>query len=457
MVASVVPSPLTTLTSFLWHLLILQTFHLHPPSQSYLHDVEPSAWLTAVATVSPPSMQILEADDRQIGDDFGKCISFVDNLVLTGSPYNGPQDFGAAYFFQRSGYYNYSSTSPDLLPPPNTNAIFVPVWRPRVKLQADDPASSDLFGFSVSLTQYQALIGAKGKNSNAGAVYLFQADFSQLNASLQWTLSHKWLASSEPSLNLSTAAEFGYAVTLGQDLFVVSAPGDSENRGTVLVFGCEVFDSGICSSWSFRARLVAQDGASQDRFGVAVALTPEVIVVGSPAQQNSIYIFQRQAPWSQLVKLSASTSQVGDNFGLALSAAHDNTIVVGAPNYSSYRGAAYVFQPINDTKLPWQLVATLTAASSSFNDVFGSSVAMTDQYIAIGAPGSGLNVGSGYVFSETSPRVFSQTRFHNPNSLAADYVGASIAIGEDRTLIVGAPAAGNLRSGQLFVFEGEYP
>jgi surface protein len=56
-------------------------------------------------------------------------------------------------------------------------------WTEQAKLYANDPASSDNFGISVSLYGNTALIGASGdddKGSDSGKVYMFFAPFTPI-------------------------------------------------------------------------------------------------------------------------------------------------------------------------------------------------------------------------------------------------------------------------------------
>lgn len=91
------------------------------------------------------------ADDTR----FGQSVSLSENgaIALVGAPYMDNKK-GAAYVYSRSGT----------------------IWTQRSKLQPAAAAANDLFGSSVLLSSdgVKSLIGAPGRNSNTGAVYLYK-------------------------------------------------------------------------------------------------------------------------------------------------------------------------------------------------------------------------------------------------------------------------------------------
>ena len=73
----------------------------------------------------------------------------------------------------------------------------------------------------------------------------------------------------------------------------------------------------------------------------------------------------------------------GDSFGSSLAAA-GNTLVVGAPmQFSQRKGGAYVFA---STSRGWAATAVLGGSHGRDGDLFGQSVALSGNTIAVGAP-----------------------------------------------------------------------
>jgi len=73
-------------------------------------------------------------------------------------------------------------------------------------------------------------------------------------------------------------------------------------------------------------KLVAADGAYDDRFGASVSLSGDTVVVGAHtadvggnADQGAAYVFYRDQggpyAWGQVAKLTAADGAAGDHFG----------------------------------------------------------------------------------------------------------------------------------------------
>ena len=89
---------------------------------------------------------------------------------------------------------------------------------------------------------------------------------------------------------------------------------------------------------------------------------------------------------AQLVQqgyLKASNTVAGDLFGYSVALAGD-TMAVGVPSEDSASGAVYVFTRINGV---WSQQAYVKASNTEANDGFGESVALTNDTLAVGAPG----------------------------------------------------------------------
>lgn len=142
----------------------------------------------------------------------------------------------------------------------------------------------------------------------------------------------------------------------------------------------------------------------------------------------------------------------GDFLGSSI-AIHGKTVVVGAPhedsnaktvngdatnNSSKNAGAAYVF--VLDNSNEWKLQAYLKAPDPSRDDLFGTSVDIYEDRIAVGAPGN-QGKGSAYLFDRvgTQWRLIEQFTPHAPglHDLYQKF-GTSVALGDD-VVLVGAP------------------
>jgi hypothetical protein len=247
----------------------------------------------------------LTAFDRGAGDDFGAAVAVSGSTAVVGATYHAGA--GAAYVYVQSGT----------------------TWTQRAELTASDAVANDNFGISVATTGSAAVVGARFKNSNTGAAYIFGRSGST------WSQLAK-LTASDGAAN----DNFGIATAISGTTVLVGAYGKSSFTGAAYIF------TGSGTTWTQQAKLIAADGAANDNFGISVAISGSIAVVGSPFKASSTgaaYVFVRSGTvWSQLAKLTAADGAANDSFGIAV-AVSGSTGIVGAYVKNQSRGAAYVF------------------------------------------------------------------------------------------------------------------
>jgi len=248
----------------------------------------------------------LTAAGGTANDYFGWSVAIYGSTVVIGAPGKNSLT-GAAYVFTGSG-----ST-----------------WTQQAKLTAADAAAGDHFGYSVALSGSTAVVGAPGKNTGTGAVYVFTGSGSS------WPQQAE-LTASDPA----TTAYFGWSVALSGSAAVVGAPGNYNYTGTAYVF------TGSGSSWPQQAEFTGSGSAQGGKFGISVAITGTTAVVGAPLNNGgagAAYLFTGSASsWPQQAELTAADAATGDHFGNSVTLS-GSTAVVGAPGKNSTTGAAYVF------------------------------------------------------------------------------------------------------------------
>lgn len=199
-------------------------------------------------------------------------------------------------------------------------------------------------------------------------------------------------------------------------------------------------------------KLPAADGSAEDSFGQALALDGDTAVVGayrddvgSNTDQGSVYVFTRGGggDWTLQQKLTASDGEFFARFGHAI-ALDGDTLVVGAreakvgANY--FQGAAYVFTRTGGV---WTEQQKLTANDGAESDSFGSSVAVSGDTLVVGAIndtiGSNYQQGSAYVYTRSAGVWTQQQKLTAPNGIGApaDAYGNAVALNKS-TLVVGA-------------------
>jgi len=327
----------------------------------------------------------LTAADGAAGDEFGHDVALDGDIALVGAAgddVGSSIDQGSAYVFVRSG-----ST-----------------WSQQTKLTADDGAANDWFAQAVALDGDSAVVGAYGddvgSNIDQGSAYIFARSGSA------WSEQQKLTA-----VDGAANDDFGHDVALDGDSALVAAPAD--DFGGNLEQGSAYMFVRSGSAWGQQAKLTAADGAADDWFGwAAVALDGDTALVGacgddigSNRDQGSASVFLRSGgTWSEQQKLTATDGAANDEFGHAVALSGDRALV-GAPRdvvgSSVDQGSAYIFARSGNT---WSEPQKLTAADGAANDFFGEgAVALDGGSALVGAPGddvgSAIDQGSASVFA----------------------------------------------------------
>ena len=343
---------------------------------------------------------------------------------------NSSTHSGAVYLFTRSG---------------NT-------WTQQAYVKASAPVSGDSFGTSISISSdgTRFAVGAHGRFSGNGQVYLF--DYDGTNWSQQQVVT---------ASNIDAQDNFGLAVALsgdGNTLAVGANREDSSaagiNGGATAEADNSMTDAGAVyvfsfdgSSWSQQAYIKASNPDAQDYFGHVVALSADGnTLVATAAREDSAgvgvnsglqadnsatdsgaaYVFVRSGTsWTQQAYLKASNTQAGDGFGGHYSAtdgpstvglsADGNTLVVGAygegglvsgvqadqnDDSGGDNGAAYVFTRSGTN---WSQQAYLKASNTGGWFGLGTVISADGGSIAVAAPGEGsAATGVGGDASDTS-------------------------------------------------------
>jgi hypothetical protein len=256
-----------------------------------------------------------------------------------------------------------------------------------------DGSPMDHFGTRVDIDGTRTLVAASNDdNANgirAGAVYVYE--FVSLFGGV-WLQTSKLLAADGDNFD-----DFGSDVGVSGTWAVVGASND-EAGGSAYLFQ----DTG--SSWPQKQKLHPASLPATADFGYAVAIDGSVAVVGAPdfsTGTGKAYVYENfgGAGWLLTATLTAHDGAVGDSFGASLSIAGDK-LLIGAPNASSGRGAAYLYWRVNGG---WVERAKLLATDGLSNDAFGGSVAIDGGLGLVGAyfdnVGLSVDVGSVYRFN----------------------------------------------------------
>jgi len=265
--------------------------------------------------------QLIAADGRA-GESFGAAVALNTDgtLAAVGAPNAG--DMGVTYLFGKGD-----------------NG-----WGAQARLTSSAAQVKDAFGASVSISGdgNLLLVGATGRSTNTGTVYVF----GRANSS-----GNDWAQTGQLSAGDGAAGDFfGWSVAMSADgtAAVIGTPNRAMYRGTAYLF------SRGETSWSQSAALSVSDGRANDRFGNSVAISADggVVIVGAPnknRQTGTAYVFGRigsgrDGTYTQQSKLTADDSVPSDRYGAAVAVSRDGTTaLIGAAEHSGTSGVAYVY------------------------------------------------------------------------------------------------------------------
>ena len=350
----------------------------------------------------------LTASDRKDDAGFGHAVAVHGDTIVVGAyeedhtdNNNNPiDDVGAAYVFTRpaTGWADMTQTA---------------------RLTASDAVANDEFGTSVAVHEDTIVVGAPEKDTNPDP----NVDNARGSAYIFTKPANGWADMTQTAAlrGQSDGDRFGRSVAVHGDTVVAGAFEVNGARGAAYVFTKRAA-TGVWDDWDDTSvsnatpKLTASDRASGDRFGRAVAMDGDTIVIGAPyhdyddpddntndvSDSGAAYVFIKPATggWAndtETAKLIASERAENDQFGFSV-AADGNTVVVGADRDDSNRGSAYVFTEPQGGWTDTEGTDPLTAYDRGQNDRFGNFVAVDGDTVLVGAVGDDSDKGSAYVF-----------------------------------------------------------
>ncbi len=372
------------------------------------------------------------------------------------------------------------------------------VWSQQAYLKASNPNLDDSFGSSVDISGDTIVVGAPGEDGNATGVNGNQLSNSAENAGAVYVFTRSGTIWSQQAYlkasNTDAGDYFGLPVKVSGDTIAVAAyyedsnatgiNGDqadnsAEDSGAVYVF------TRTGTTWSQQAYVKASNTETYDYFGYfAMALSGDTLAVASSYEASSatgvngnqannsapysgaVYVFTRTgSTWSQQAYIKASNTETYDYFGypsmslsgdtLAVAASYESSSATGvngnqADNSAIYSGAVYVF---TRTGTAWSQQAYVKASNTEESDYFGTSVSLSGDILAVGAPyedsnatgvngnqldNSAVDAGAAYIFTRTGTNWYQHSYLKASNTEENDYFGYDLSL-SGNTVAVGAP------------------
>ncbi len=313
-------------------------------------------------------------------------------------------------------------------------------WGQEAFIKASNPDAGDWFGSSIALDGDTLVVGAPREDGsvtgvrtvtttsdnvvdgNFGAAYVFRRTGSA------W-VQEAFLKADSNIANHN----YGTSVALSQNLIAVGSPNEDSAQTTITISGvpgsgASAIDSGavyiysrIGTTWTREAFIKAELNSASNLFGSTLFLSDQTLAVGVPKDDfngtsiisgtaitlstlvpdsGATYIYRRSAAgtWTREALIKANNRDSLDQFGTAVSL-EGNLLAVGASFEGSNQttitplgsadntrlesGAAYVYAR-NGTA--WTQEAYIKAPNSESGDRFGTSVSISNNRLAVGAP-----------------------------------------------------------------------
>ncbi|MGV6860596.1 MAG: T9SS type A sorting domain-containing protein [Putridiphycobacter sp.] len=339
--------------------------------------------------------QKLVASDREIDDIFGSAVSISDSVIVVGA-YNEDED--------AQGMNNISNSGSAYIFKLQTNGV----WTETQKIVASDRGGLDGFGYALSIHKNTIVVGASQEDhdvnglnylNRSGSAYIFEKDANGDFVEVQKIVASDRIEESN----------FGSDVAVFEDQIIIGSPVNSEDengQNFLTSAGAAYVFKKVNGTWTETQKVVASDRVANARFGEAVSINGNTLVVG------------------------ASYENMDEN----------------SANFVSKAGAAYVFE-LNQQNV-WEETQKIVASDRSSSDYFGNSLRMNGGTIVVGAYWSdldedGLNsvseAGSAYVFVKNSNNSWEQVdKITSADRGEDDYFGIEVAIDENNTIIVGS-------------------
>ncbi|MFK8012393.1 MAG: FG-GAP repeat protein [Marinicellaceae bacterium] len=298
---------------------------------------------------------LLTASDFDFGDEFGTAVSLLGNRAAI-SATEDENGKGAVYIFEFDGNN----------------------WVETAKITSDDSLEDDNFGFSLSLSVDNVMIGAPFHNrsespldADTGAAYIYN-----FNGTI-------WQQAIKLSPNSDVGALFGNSVSLSGNRAVGGAPNDGilsgEPGGSAYVYQ---FNG---TNWIADGTLKPSDVMDTTGFfGHSVDVSNNRIIVGDYIRSQA-YIYERQNnSWNETEIIAKG----GDAFFGYSVRLFGDTAYIGEPNDDNLTGKVYRYSRNGQD---WAENLMFTASDGMQADSYGFSLDFDGSNLIIGAPGGNEN------------------------------------------------------------------
>lgn len=297
--------------------------------RAYIYRRAGNAWILDTALVNRAGQAY-----EDFGWSVGICAYNTGGVgVAIGAPYTGSTDAGAAFCYKKTGT----------------------AWATVQTLVPTDLASSDYYGFTISMDTDYVAVGATGQDNNtyayadAGAVYVYAFGGGA------WNFQQKFQGT-------TARGQFGFAISLSSNRMAVGAPWATTYSNTSA--SVYVYDrtgstwTNIYSTFIYNFEVVPNAGQLQPAngltsisvanltFGISVSLSGNILLIGASGgadypnggssyysdRRGSVYIYKNLSGnnYTRTNIIESEFPSNGDLFGQSVSISGNRYIVGNA-------------------------------------------------------------------------------------------------------------------------------
>ena len=437
--------------------------------KAYVFNVTTGA---LVYTIDDPNY-----DTSYVGDRFGTSVSMSGNYAIIGAPGEvyplfGSPGAGAAYIFNVNSTYKLTNVEEIQL----ANGMKISADNKLLQQSvpggallktfdnpnAYDVSTNDKFGWSVAISGNYAIVGAYYEADTGGPYSGKAYIFNVTTGALLWTLNNP------NAYGASTFDFFGQTVAISGNYAIVAAIGDADVDGS---YSGKAYIFNVTTGallWTLNNPNAYSTG-QQDQFGWSVAISGNYAIVGAYSEDDAggslsgkayIYNVTTGALLFTLNNPTAYSTSQNDQFGISV-AISGNYAIVGAHQEAdavgTYSGKAYIYNVTTGA-----LLFTLNnpnAYGTSTTDYFGYSVSISGNYAIVGAYGEddagGTDSGKAHIYNVTTGALL--FTLNNPTAYSTslnDNFGRSVAISGNYAIVGAYPEddAGGSDSGKAYIY-----
>jgi len=219
-------------------------------------------------------VQKIVASDREAEDQFGWSVSVSGDYAFVGAYKEDHDASGGTELSNAGSVYIFKNNAG--------------TWSQVQKIVASDREADDNFGFSISISGDNAIVSAYKEDhdasggtelGDAGSAYIFT------NNAGTWSQVQKIVASDREA-----ADNFGYSVSISGDNAIVGTyieSHDASGGGTTISWaGSAYIFKNNAGTWAQKQKIVASDREEYDFFGWSVAISDDYAFVGAKGEDH---------------------------------------------------------------------------------------------------------------------------------------------------------------------------